>query len=145
MNKLILLTSSLILLVFSSYAQVINQYHQSTPPAVYTPMSTDELIKIAQLRQANAQSRNEAQARAKASFNRYQDAAFKALTEKKYHDAIKYCNQALATTFYNSDIYLMRAAAYVQLDLIRDARKDLKIAAKLGSSEAKVALKQLKK
>lgn len=126
-------------------AQEANRYTSTPQWAQYNPMSTDELIKIAQLSEANAKSRKEAHDRAVATFSRYQDSAYQALMNKNYYLAIDYCNQALGTNLSNSNIYLIRAAGYFSLGLDRDAKKDLKIAAKMGSAEAKIALRDLKK
>jgi hypothetical protein len=128
----------------ANFAQV-NRYTQVTPPAQYNAMSTSELLQLAEFSKANEKARNEAYSKRVANFNKYQSAAMDALTKKRYHDVVNYCNQALATNLSNSDIYFLRASGYLNLGFKKDGKKDLKKASKMGSSEAKYLLREIKK
>ena len=51
-------------------------------------------------------------ARRKETFNRYFDSAVEALKNQQWNSVVYYVNAALATEYYNGEIYYIRGYAY---------------------------------
>ena len=120
----------------------ISQAQVVTP--VQKSISFDEMLQPYLMAQANAERIAKARQEREAQYNNYINKAYKALNRGNRNDFITYTNYALNTGFYNAQVYYDRGSVFQAMEDYAKAKKEYKIAKKLGYYQAERALVILK-